>query len=177
MYEKEGFHFLGPGAFKLDPLQPFKPILFWQFSICLTFILGRKFLLPHRANCGKSVIPQLKKWTRKRRFFQCLGHSNWTPCSPLSPFCSKNFQFASSLYWGANSYCSSGLIVRKGKYPNLRNEWERGVSVPGAFKLDFLQPFQPILFWQFSICLIFILGCQFLLPHSANGGKKEITQI
>ena len=25
------------------------------------------------------------------RSFQCLGHSNWTICSPLSPFCSKRF--------------------------------------------------------------------------------------
>ena len=23
--------------------------------------------------------------------FQCLGHSNWTICSPLSPFCPKKF--------------------------------------------------------------------------------------
>ena len=23
--------------------------------------------------------------------FECLGHSNWTICSPLSPFCSRRF--------------------------------------------------------------------------------------
>ena len=23
--------------------------------------------------------------------FQCLGHSNWTICIPLNPFCSGNF--------------------------------------------------------------------------------------
>ena len=32
--------------------------------------------------------------------FQCLGHSNWTSCSPLSPFCPEQFQTFSLSYWG-----------------------------------------------------------------------------
>ena len=42
-----------PGIFKLDHLHPFKPLLFWKFSIIFTFILGGQFLLPQRSNNGK----------------------------------------------------------------------------------------------------------------------------
>ena len=50
-----------PGAFKLDNVQPFRPILFWNFSNSFTFILGSPFLLPQR------------EWLRQRGFrFQCL---------------------------------------------------------------------------------------------------------
>ena len=35
--------------------------------------------------------------------FQCLGHSNWTICSPLSTFSTCNFPFISLSYWEANS--------------------------------------------------------------------------
>ena len=33
--------------------------------------------------------------------FQCLGHSSWTICRPLSPFCSEIFPTFSLSYWGA----------------------------------------------------------------------------
>ena len=36
--------------------------------------------------------------------------------------------------------------------------------------------FQPLLFWKFSNLFIFILGGQFLLPQSANNGKREFYQ-
>ena len=42
-----------PGAFKLDHLQPIKPLLFPNFCIFSTFILGGQFLLPQRTNIGK----------------------------------------------------------------------------------------------------------------------------
>ena len=107
--------------------------------------------------------------------FECLGHSNWTICSPLSPFCSWNFPFVALSYWETISYCSRGLITRKGSFANSRNGWDRGVWVPGAFKLDQLQPFKPILFLEFSICCTFILGGHFLLPQRANCEKREIS--
>ena len=40
--------------------------------------------------------------------------------------------------------------MRKGNSPNSKNGWYRGVSVPGAFKLDHLQPVEPILYLKFS---------------------------
>ena len=48
------------------------------------------------------------------------------------------------------------------------------VSVPGASKLDHYQQVEPILFWNFSKCFIFILEGQFLLPQRANSEKREI---
>ena len=49
--------------------------------------------------------------------------------------------------------------------------------MPGLFKLDNLHPFEPILFEQFSICIILILGGQFLLPQRASSEKREISQL
>ena len=108
-----------PGALKLDHLQPFKPILFWNFSNFFTFILGSQFWLPQRANNGSwenFPFPNMD-WTEG---FQCLGHPNWTSCSPLSQFCSEIFQTFSLSYWGANSYYPRGLIIGKGNSPNSK---------------------------------------------------------
>ena len=44
---RHGF-LLVPGAFKLDHLQHFKPILFQKFYNFFTYILGGQFLLPQR---------------------------------------------------------------------------------------------------------------------------------
>ena len=100
-----------PGAFKLDHVQP---ILFWNFSNILTFILGSPFLLPQRANKwerGILTTPNMDKTER----FQCLGHSNWIICCPLSQFCPGKFSTFSISYWGANSYCPRGLIMGVGR--------------------------------------------------------------
>ena len=67
--------------------------------------------------------------------------------------------------------------MRKGKSPNFRIGLDRGVSVPGAFKLDHLQPIEPILFSKFYNFFTFILGGQFLLPQKANNEKREFTQL
>ena len=74
------------GAFKLDHLQPIKPILFQKFYNFFTFILG------------------------------------------------------------ANSYYPREWNTENGKMKFSQPEYERGISVPGAFKLDHLQPVEPILF-------------------------------
>ena len=58
-----------------------------------------------------------------------------------------------------------------------KSTWDRGISVNGAFKLDPLQPIKQILLLQFSICLIFTLGGQFLLPQRANSEKREFSQL
>ena len=59
--------------------------------------------------------------------------------------------------------------MRDGKSPNPRNELDRGFSVPGAFKLDYLQPFKPIWLWQFSKNFTVILGAHFLSPQRVIG--------
>ena len=96
-----------PGAFKLDHLQPFKPILFWKIFNFFHFILGSQFLLPQRANNGSwenFPFPNMDK----TEGFQCLGHSNWIICSPLSQSCSPIFSTFSLSYWGAHSYYPRG---------------------------------------------------------------------
>ena len=106
-----------PGAFKLDNLQPFKPILLLKFSSSFTFILGSPFLLPQRANYEKREILPTSNMDETEGV-QCLGISNWTICSPLGPFCPRRFSNFSLLYWGANSYYPRGLIMEKGNSPN-----------------------------------------------------------
>ena len=56
-------------------------------------------------------------------------------------------------------------------------ESDRGGSVPGALKLDHLQPFKPILSWTFSNFFTFILGSPFLLPQRLIMGKGKISQL
>ena len=77
--------------------------------------------------------------------FLCLEHSNWTICSLLSQFCSEVFFIYFTFILEANSY-----YPRKRRSENLKMEFsqsecEKGISVPWPFKLDHLQPFEPIL--------------------------------
>ena len=94
------------------------------------------------------------KWNssnlRAREEFLCLGHSNWTICNLLSQFCSINFPTFSLLYWGPILITPESGGLKKGKMEFSQPKCERWISVPGAFKLDHLQPVEPILFCIFS---------------------------
>ena len=57
-----------PGAFELDHLQPFKLIIYGEFFIFLTFILGCQLFLPQRANTEKREFSQVQKLMRHRCF-------------------------------------------------------------------------------------------------------------
>ena len=81
-----------------------------------------------------------------------------------------------SLHWDS-VYIGIGLSMEKGNSPNSRIGWDRWVWGPGAFKLDHLQPFKPILFRNIFIFFTFILGGQFLLPQRAINGKREFSQL
>ena len=103
-----------PGAFKLDHLQPFKPILSWKIFNFFHIILGSQFLLPQRANYESwenFPFPNMDETER----FECLGQSNWIICSPLSQSCSQKFSTFSLSYWGAHSYYPRGLIMGVGR--------------------------------------------------------------
>ena len=106
-----------PGAFKLDHLQPVKPILFLKFSKFCTFILG------------------------------------------------------------AISYYPRRPIMRKGNSPNSRNGLDRGVWVPGAFKLDHLHPVEPILFSKFYNFFTLILGPNSYYPRGLIMEKREFSHL
>ena len=47
----------------------------------------------------------------------------------------------------------------------------------GSFKLDHLQPIEPILYQKIFNFFTFILGGQFLLPQRANNGKEGFIQL
>ena len=99
---------------------------------------------------------------------------HWQPFKPILFWKISNFSLS---YWGAHSYYPRGPIMRKGNSSNFQYGPDRGVSVPGAFKLDHLQPFKPILFPKFFNFFTFILGSPFLLPQRANCEKGEFFQL
>ena len=77
------------------------------------------------------------------------------------------------LYTGAPfSYYPRELKMRKRNSP--KNGWDTGVSVPGAFKLDNLQPVELILSMYFSIILVFILGLPFHITPESWKWEKGI---
>ena len=85
-----------PGAFKLDHLQPVKLILFQRMSTFLPFILGAPISYYPRERkkgrirgwkWGKGNHPKVNE----TEGFLTLEHSNWTICSLLIWFCSKEF--------------------------------------------------------------------------------------
>ena len=165
-----------PGAFKLHHLQPFEPILFWKFSSFFTFILGSHSLLPQTANYGSwenFPFPNMDE----TEGFQRMGQSNWTISSLLSLFCRGKFTTFPLSYWGAHSYYPRRPIIRKGNSPISKIGWDWGVSVPGAVKLDHLQPFKPILFWNFSNYFTFILGAHSYYPRGLILRVGRISQL
>ena len=111
--QSEKYHGVSdPGILELDSFYP----NFATFSI---FIGGSHLLLlPQRGpDEKKNNHPNMDE----TEGFHCLGHKNWTICSPLSHFCSEIFPTFSVSYWGAHSYYPRGLIMRKGNSPNSRN--------------------------------------------------------
>ena len=84
-----------------------------------------------------------KSRTEWDRGFECLGHSNWTICSPLSLFWSAKFKFVSSLYWQANSYYPRGLIVRKEHISNSKLYETEGFECLGHSYWTICSPLSP----------------------------------
>ena len=82
-------------------------------------------------------------------------------------------QFEGPRHWNP----SVSSILGKGNSCNFQFGWDWGVLVPGAFKLDHLQPFKPILFWKISNFFTFILGSQFYYPRGLIMGKGKFLQL
>ena len=83
------------------------------------FHTGEPILITPEANNGSwenFPFPNMDK----TEGFQCLGHSNWTTCSPLSHFCSEIFPTFSLSYWGAISYYPREPIMGKGHSPKFK---------------------------------------------------------
>ena len=73
--------------------------------------------------------------------------------------------------------CPRGPILGKGQFTNSKTGWDTGFPVPGALKLDHLQPIKPLLFPNFYTFFTFILGGQFLLLRRAYNWKVEFTKL
>ena len=71
---------------------------------------GEPILITPEANNGKREILATSNLDETGGF-QCLGHSKWTHCSPLSPFCSEIFPTLSPSYWGAHSYMTKPILL------------------------------------------------------------------
>ena len=102
-----------------------------------------------------------------------LAHSNWSLCSLISWFFSLIFLFSSSLYWGVQFLITPEKGAENEKRYSPKSEWGNGVSVLGSFKLDHLQPYKLILFLNFSVFLIFILGSPIPYYPRERGWKWE----
>ena len=96
---------------------------------------------------------------------------------PIQPFLSRNVSIFFTFILGAISYYPRGLIMGKGNSSNFKIEWDKGFSLPLAFKLDHLQRFEPNLFYNIFNSFTFIMGGQFLLLQWDNNGKREFIQI
>merc|ERR1711950_38121 len=88
-----------------------------------------------------------------------LGH-----LQPAKPILFSKFYNFFTFILGGQFLLPQGLIMGKGNSPNSRNGLDRGVSVPGAFKLDHLQPAKPILFSKFYSFFTFILEANSYYP-------------
>ena len=89
--------------------------------------------------------------------FQCLGHSNWTICTLLSQFCSPNFTTL-HFYTGGHFLLPQRANNEKGKFSQLSIWMRLRGSVPGAFKLDRMQPVELILCQNFFELSPFVVG-------------------
>ena len=74
-------------------------------------------------------------------------------------------------FWGWKNFFFQ--LLEEGNSSNLKTEWDRGFSMPGAFKLDHLQPLMPLLLWYFCNFFTFILGGHFLLLQLL--GKRDFS--
>ena len=96
---------------------------------------------------------------------------------PVEPIVFQKFTDFFTLYYGSNSYYPRERKAKNGKMEFSQPESEWRISVPGAFKLDHLQPVEPILFRKNSNSFTFILGSPFLLPQRLIMGKGKISQL
>ena len=78
------------GAFKLDHLLTFEPILSHKVFNFFSFILGGQFLLPQKTNMEKREFSQLQNWIRERGF-SALGIQTGPFAALSAHFVQKDF--------------------------------------------------------------------------------------
>ena len=111
------------------------PFCFPSWFVLFSYSKKPKASQPARQPTSKSVHSKTSTWY--------IGNSHWDEKFPTLWASSLSVSVSVAHY----SYYPRGPIMGKGDSPNSRKEWDSGFSVPGLFKLDHLQPVEPILFW------------------------------
>ena len=115
-------------AYKLDNLQPVKPISSQYVYTFLPFILGGPIsYYPRERKEGRS---RCWKWEKENppkvnetQWFLDLGHTNWTICSLLSRFCPKKIPTFCLSYWEVQ-YLITPRERKEGR--SRGGKWEKG---------------------------------------------------
>ena len=156
-----------PGGFKLDLLQPIKPILFKQFSTLLSFILGVPIFIAPRQEIRDFSRNEWDQWV------SVPGAFNLDHLRLIKPILFQQFVPFWALYWGFPFLLPQGR--RKENSPEM-NETKgyQCNAVPGAFKQDNLHLMKAILLKHFSTLLSFILGVP--ISYYPRVGEKGILQ-
>ena len=164
-----------PWTFKLDHLQPAKPILFSKFYNFFTFILEANSYYPKGQIMRKGNSPNFR--IGLNRGVSVPGAFNLDHLQSAKQILFSKFYNFFTFTPEANSYYPRGLIMRNGNSPNFRIEVDRGVSVPGAFKLDHLHPVKPILFSKFFNFFTLILEANSYYPRGLIMRKGIFSQL
>ena len=111
---------------------------------------------------------------KRQRVFSVSGAFDLDLLHLLKPLLIlKFFQFPTSS-WEANSYYPRGPIMVKGNSYNPKCESNRGFSVAGVSKLDYLHYFKPFLIWPFSNLNHFHFGRRGTLEKFCFQNKSEV---
>ena len=103
------------GGLKLHHFQPIQLLLLQENFIFFTLILGVQFLLPQRANNGKSEILPILKWNDAGTF-NAWGIQTGPFAASTATFAPRKFHI---LYWEANSYYPRGPLMTKVEFSQL----------------------------------------------------------
>ena len=104
-----------------------------------------------------------------------LGAFKLDHLHPVEPILFSKFSNFFTFILEANSYYPRGLIMRRGNSHNSRNGLDRGVSVPGAFKLDHLQTVKPNLLVESQFFLFPVSSSELAILDlkSSNGERRR----
>ena len=126
---------------------------------------GELILITPQGQLSEKEVPSTPKLDETEGF-QCLGHSNWTICSPLSHFCFQIFASFSPSYWAGIHY-----------FPMVAWIWGEIIAFSSLLQAGERNFFTSYLRNQWEVinpCPV--LGGQFLFPQRANYQKRKFIQ-
>ena len=142
MDETEGFLCLGHSKWTICTL--LSQFCSCKFQIFQLLYWGANSYYPRegQAENGKMDFSQPECGTS----FSVPGAFKLDHLHPVKPILFLQISNFSTFILGANSYYPREGKAENGKMEFSHSEQDKGILVPGAFKLDHLQPLKPILF-------------------------------